>query len=811
MTTPKILGGVTLLSLVIIGWPVRGETLESAFVAGFDRFARHGEIEPVVAGRLLMTELSCAACHRSADASLEPSGGPRLDGVGNRLQADWLRAFLTNPQQAKPGTRMPDMLAGMGEAERAEAIDALVAFLSSQRTPYPEFKASGTQPLPHEFWMKGNIDQGRKLYHQVGCVACHVPDPEYQGGNGGPSMVANLLSTLDPEEIEDLGLAAAVRPFRSVPHSELAEKYTHKSLMAFLADPEAVRPNGRMPNLKLDLIEAADIAAYLIGDGQPVAAEKSPAGNAALVEQGRRFFSSLSCVNCHSAEGLHPAVQFRPLEKLNPNAAASCLGRPTAGLPVFRLDDLQVEMLTTALDDLKSPTLESRDREEATVGGLELTLLQQNCFACHERSGRGGVGPERQRYFETVAHTDLGDEGRLPPPLDHVGRKLTQEWLSKVLAGSGDLRPHMRARMPRFPAATVKHLPQAFREADEPNPPREAEVFPKQEGLLEAGRMLLDTGCVQCHPLRGESLMGTVGVDLQGVTDRVQPDWFNAFLRDPAALKKRTRMPSFFHEGQSTNPEILGGNVDAQIVAIWTYLENLTTARLPDKIEKARSQQFELVPKQRPILLRTFMKEAGPHAIAVGFPEHVHYAFDAEAVRLAQAWRGRFLDAYGTWFVRAAPEAEPLGTDIVQMPPGFPFALVPEGEAEETSGVTDEAGPQFSGYRLDPQGVPTLLYRFGGFEIEDRLEATNEGGLKRTLNARYTGESPPIGQLWFRIHIGKDLVLKDATCFDPNGVTVSLKATENQAVLRRAEQNPEWTEWRIRVHEGKSLEVNYQW
>ena len=70
------------------------------------------------------------------------------------------------------------------------------------------------------------------------------------------------------------------------------------------------------------------------------------------------------------------------------------------------------------------------------------------------------------------------------------------------------------------------------------------------------------------------------------------------------------------------------------------------------------------------------MQSAGTHAIAVGFPQKVHFAFDAEQISLAQAWRGRFLDAEGTWFVRHAPPADPIGEAHTRLPGSVPFATL---------------------------------------------------------------------------------------------------------------------------------------
>ncbi len=37
--------------------------------------------------------------------------------------------------------------------------------------------------------------------------------------------------------------------------------------------------------------------------------------------------------------------------------------------------------------------------------------------------------------------------------------------------------------------------------------------------------------------------------------------------------------------------------------------------------------------------------DVGSRSILVGFPERVHVAFDANDIRLAKAWHGRFFDA----------------------------------------------------------------------------------------------------------------------------------------------------------------------
>jgi len=77
----------------------------------------------LAAGREVYEEQSCSVCH-----SIAGEGSPRspLDGVGSRLDADEIRLWIVNPQEARPGVRKP----AFDDVPDAE-VDALVAYLQS--------------------------------------------------------------------------------------------------------------------------------------------------------------------------------------------------------------------------------------------------------------------------------------------------------------------------------------------------------------------------------------------------------------------------------------------------------------------------------------------------------------------------------------------------------------------------------------------------------------------------------------------------------------------------------------------------------
>ena len=142
----------------------------------------------------------------------------------------------------------------------------------------------------------------------------------------------------------------------------------------------------------------------------------------------------------------------------------------------------------------------------------------------------------------------------------------------------------------------------------------------------------------------------------------------------------------------------------------------------------------------------------------MGFPAGINVAFDALEARWALAWRGRFLDAGGTWNQRFTKMEKPLGDGVIKL--GACGALEIAGEPKPAV--------KFRGYRLEADGVPVFSYSLGALTIEDRLEPTDSHGLRRKL--RVSGQT-------------KEQVSFDAK--PPNGVTVKPVSRHGVAVQKR--------------------------
>lgn len=793
------------------------------FVSGFERFGRHAEVDEVLAGEVLLSELNCTACHNSQRISAK--GGPQLDSIARRVSEQWLRDYLASPTTVKPGTTMPDVLSGLTQQSKNEAIAALVAFLSTLQTDYLTIKAGGTNPVEFEFWKKGNAGRGAQLYHQVGCVACHAPNADYEVAEIGTSPIDRLLDELDPDELAEMGLTSTARRVESVPHGDLALKYSRRSLTHFLFQPEHFRPSGRMPNMKLAPHEAADIATYLLHRRNPlpdrgpddldsvghgidelVVDERviSPSTDTALVENGRQLFSTLGCANCHRA-GKIASQQFKPLEELDlTTAAASCLVAGTGSL-TYGLDSAQTSAINVAMVRLKSH-LQIKGSEPNDADRVDRTMLQMNCYACHTRDGLGGVGRYRRGYFETVTGVDLGDEGRLPPPLSGVGRKLKPDWLKRLFHGDPKttLRRHMTIRMPAFPHADVTALADLLGDVDEANPAPASQVFATSTAGVETspngsiGRDLVGIGCIECHAFDSQAMPGVIGVDLTSVPERVFPAWFRDFVLNPGQIKSRTRMPSFFPEGKSQVPQVLGGDATKQIAAIWDYLEQHEQFGLPGKIAAERAKSYQLIPTDHPLMLRTFMNGVGVYAIAVGFPAGVHFAVDAQAARLAIGWREKFVDARSTWFERFTPPIDPLDPEPQPICEGPSFFTI-----DPLEGVPVAVPTEFLGYQIDSDRVPTFRYRCGDYRIEDRIVPDDGGGLRRRIRLLSDGNGVA-EELWFRVIEGDQVTQETNSRFrSESGLTVQVHKSNQRPMYR--------TQWMIPLLSSDDLELIYQW
>lgn len=837
-------------------------------VPGFERFYAVAGADMTAGGRLLVEELNCTACHQ-ADAALEsqrlPRQSPVLDSVGARVRPEFLLAFITSPHETKPGTPMPAVLAGMPQTEREAAARAIVNFLAS------------TGRIQEQPGYRKFAQNGERLFHTIGCVACHAPR------NG-----------------------AKVSPVTSVPLPDLKAKYSIPALTEFLKNPHQVRPSGRMPSLNLNNDEARDLANYLIGEvdvrprqanlrfavydgswdkvpdfGQlkPVTTGESagfdlsvaerqnnfgvrfegylkierdgkynfhlgsddgsvlwidgkrvvdsdgvhphqvksdsaffaagmhpirvdytqgggewtleleyegpgvprqmadaaisltetppPAPKAAVdpnrftldssqIDQGRALFASVGCAACHQlkldGQATKPALAAKPLRECAPGKG--CLGESFAkGSPDFALSNAEREALAAAI---AAPAPAAPPSPEQRI---VQTMTAFNCYACHSRGGAGGPESDRNPLFVTTIQ-EMGDEGRVPPPLDGVGDKLQENWLKHVLSEGAKDRSYMLTRMPKFSSADVVKLADAFAAADRKTAAKVPELAEPAHRVKSTGRALVGDkalACIKCHTFGPHKATGIQAIGLQTMTRRIREDWFHRYLPNPPQYRPGTRMPTGFAGGRSTIANVYDGDPSRQIAAIWSYLGDGEKAGIPDGLV---ADVIELKPEKKPIIYRNFIDGLSPRAIAVGYPEGANLAWDANQLCLSLIWHGRFIDASMHWTGRGNGFQTPLGDHVMRLEQTVAVAPLESLDAPWPNQPPKERGYRFQGYRVDKQGRPTFEYSGPAFTVHDFPAPV--GGKEPSFERHITvAASQPMGQLYFRAGVGAEIKALD--------------------------------------------------
>jgi putative heme-binding domain-containing protein len=633
---------------------------------------RGGEaISQELQGLVLLKEFNCASCHEDDGArnSVPANGGPNLAWSGGHLNPHYLKGFIADPTHIKPGTGMPDLLAGLPAEERHRTALELSDYVMSLSE-----HSFVKQPVNDEA-----AARGRELFHSIGCVACHSPRDD-----AGQELLSET----------------------TVPLGELKNKYGIDGLSEFLKSPHEVRSGGRMPSLSLTHWEALDMAHYLLSRrpaGQS-GSDKPYAWNSDLAAKGRLHFQRLRCASCHGMVQDRTPVTLRPMSRLRTDQG--CLSEGAGPWPRFDLNTQQRQAIRAGL------ARQARGLNDEEHISVMLTAFR--CTNCHQRDELGGVSPERNPHFQTT-NPNLGPQGRIPPTLTGVGAKLKPTWMRQVLLGGRTTRPYLKTRMPQYGTESLAPLIDLFQRTDKVSE-EEYAGFEDQKEMRTTGHEMVGTGglnCIACHTFQLKQAANMPAVDLTEMSERLHKSWFYRYMRNPQQLSMNTIMPSYWPGGRAIRRDILEGDRDQQIEALWQYLLDGRQARQPRGLI---IEPIELLATDEAVMLRRSYPGVGKRGIGVGYPHQVNIVYDAEQLRLAMIWQGKFADPGGVWRSQGHGTVRPLSRNVIRFAPG------PDLDDAKSPWVVDEGRPpqhRFKGYSLDQQRRPIFRYEFDEFTVTD--------------------------------------------------------------------------------------------
>jgi len=597
--------------------PIPGSAFRHAAKAD-KQIAAQSDIEQ---GRLLVEELNCTSCHTAGEKKLVGRRGPDLTEVAQRVNADWLFAWLANPKQHQPQAAMPTV--ALTDAQRADLVAALMQ--KARKVQKPDAEASAAK--------------GKELFNSIGCVSCH--------GKKG------------------ISLAGVVNKYRSA-----------KALAAFLLNPLHVDPSGRMPEMfdpASQADQAADVAAYLLSVSKLAPAKKLPAGGD--VKRGQALLSTSGCAACHSVQvdnkDLPSKLTAPAFAKLG--ADKGCLAKAPAGAaPNYQLSaDARRQLGAFVKSQQQHP-----DVAAAPVHAFYRRVQQMRCTACHELHHLG-AGPAR-----FVDDAGLVKQVERPPSLSDAGNKLRLARIQAVLTEKKRNRPWLRTRMPHFGEAVADLaplLPASCGAAPETAPKPNSDLAKK--GLEMIGVTRGGITCITCHNYRAinRQKSGVVPApDLAEVRDTLRYEWFARWMQNPTRMKPGTSMPQFF-VGKSHK------EVDARSLELWSALQLQDKLPLPKGLVLSIRKSPPIPVEDQPVVFRAPTRLPGgliSRAINVGLPGGTNFAFDAMSGRLVAGWSGGFINPRAAWGGRGGNPVSIVGKVFYTAPKQVPIRL---GDASKES------------------------------------------------------------------------------------------------------------------------------
>lgn len=524
---------------------VRQTIPPGAFSVEITAEAKLGELQRH--GRLAFSQQHCAKCHVPSDglgATAMPEMGeigPILAGIGGRVSEDWLRKWIADPKALKPTTHMPQMVDPTGSEGLQQSAD-LAAYLASLN-----FEGVAGEMPDAALARSGGVH-----FHELGCVACHLPP-----GSGEE----------DPER---------------VPLNNVALKYLPGQLVEYLKKPDAYHPFTKMPDFGFSEDELVSLAAFLTEQARGRETEMNyefPEGDAA---RGERLMESLQCGVCHpgspgaSSQAPDLDAVFRADWTVK-----GCVseGDTRAELPVLNLRKNDREALVT-FSGRGSESL----KQDSSAEFAKRQLLAKNCVACH--TDAGDIARINTLHAETVplvAHIpDLNerlDQSR--PHLTFVGEMLYASYIESILDGSADPRPRpwLGMRMPAFHTHT-KGFAEGLSRLHGVGPGGPV-VAALDVDLVSIGEKLTGAegfGCTTCHGL-GE-VEPTAAFEVGAVNfslskERLRPGFYQRWMDNPQAVTPGSKMPRYAEGNRSQRGDILEGDAAKQYEAIWQYLQTL--------------------------------------------------------------------------------------------------------------------------------------------------------------------------------------------------------------------------------------------
>lgn len=521
--------------------------------------------------------------------------GPNLKDVKLKLRKEWIPVWLRDPQNFRPGTKMPTFWrfaesTGNGgvprDSDAENQIQAISAYL---------WQESFAGKAPDQ--SRGNVTRGQELFETRGCLGCHAIG-DHTSPTGG-AFAANLQRVGEKANFEYIVRWIHNPRERWAPYCPkekrdlTAEDYVkHGKRFEFDTELNSRCPNDGaelqvqnmtvMPNFRLSEADTRDIATYLFSLSSPPSyPDASFMDDPNLKSQGAYLIKQYGCAGCHEIKGFEEEQR---------------IGK-----------ELTVEGATP-------------------IERLDFALLTHDAEKGHDPLKLHGEHSEKPWYnhkgfFEhKLAEPSIYDQGKEKDPKD------------KLRMPKPYLEPEWRTALTTFLLGSVG--------TEGSNVPRSLFYEPedqRRQDIQNGWWVIKKYNCVGCHEVQvgqDSALMKvpyyetTEGKDLlpprltsEGA--RVDPNWLLRFLNDPSLSDQKAPVAAISPTTAAANPAAAsnspspsGTPANGALAAPKAQGEKLKAQPGLDRngvrpYLKARMPTFNFSPNELQVLVRFFMALSG--------------------------------------------------------------------------------------------------------------------------------------------------------------------------------------------------------
>jgi cbb3-type cytochrome oxidase cytochrome c subunit len=586
------------------------------------------------AGMRLVERYGCYGCHKINDhfekLTKEKKPGPALTRVAGKLNPEWVRKFIWDPQSYRPSSLMPRFWKNHNNSDPASLergaveVDSITHYI---------FKKSGSyEPIKLASQSESSIQKGKELVGSVGCLACHA---------------VNDFPRKNPSDPEAYGQKDERIPMFGPELNQMGSKVSASWLQSWLINPKHYWDTTSMPSMRLSESEAKDITAYLLSkrnlrfESQPAPEAKDSVRDEVVMTYlkaqmtqasastklasmsledkkmflGEKLIGHYGCYGCHAIEGFEtfPKVgaelTYEGSKDLSKFAFENVHTEHTrAGwvytkirtpriwdvgknrdfegktrMPQFAFNHEQANAIASIIIGSENKNVDDEairkvdGRLEKIISGHR-QVFRNNCIGCHVIEKVGG---------EVLAHYP-DDASMGPPNLNTEGEKVQTEWLYKFLLNPDvKIRPWLAIRMPQFlmtekEAQSYTHYFAAVDNASYPYVTSDNKARRLSDAELKSVEGLFkQLDCLSCHAVRkpGEDL-SAAAPHLANVKGRLRDPWVVRWLSAPSEIMPGTRMPSFWPRENEEDPKsahiavqgYFGDDAQKQMEAMRNYL-----------------------------------------------------------------------------------------------------------------------------------------------------------------------------------------------------------------------------------------------